>query len=66
VVAVGNVGTPMFVTPNDDRLASWLGAPNEYCADHWFISNTIANHGGAVVWREEVICQCRMQQNLMC
>jgi len=62
VIRHGNVGTPMIVAPRDGRLADWASSPEAYTADLWFIARTVANHGGAVVWCEEVICQCRTQQ----
>jgi len=55
----GNVGTPMFLAPNDARLGTWADSPDQYAADLWFISNTVSNCGGVVKWSEEIVCKCR-------
>jgi glycosyltransferase involved in cell wall biosynthesis len=53
----GNVGTPMFVVPNDSRLALWNDShPDAYGADYRFIARTVANHGGRCGWQEGIVC----------
>jgi glycosyltransferase involved in cell wall biosynthesis len=54
-----NVGTPIFVVPNDrERMAPW---GEGYLGDFEFIAGTIERHGG-VVWREELVVHCRPQR----
>lgn len=57
VVAEGNVGTPMLVTPRYPDLPRWHDGGNPYTGDHRFIERVTAAHG--VVWRKEVICVVR-------
>lgn len=53
----GNVGTPMFLVPNDDRLARWNdGNHDKYQGDFRFITKTVANHGGRCGWQEGIVC----------
>lgn len=57
-ITVGNVGTPMFVTPNVyEKLGCYT---SRYGGDHDFIKSTVERFG-AVVWRDEVICRVRPQ-----
>jgi hypothetical protein len=52
-VAVGNVGTPMFVLPAAGPRGAW---GRRYEGDYDFITSTLALWpAGALVWREEVI-----------
>jgi hypothetical protein len=52
-VAVGNVGTPMFVLPAAGPRGEW---GRRYEGDYDFITSTLAHWpDGALVWREEVI-----------
>lgn len=57
---LGNVGTPMFVVPNDKRkMGEW--GQGAYTGDFDFISSTVAKWGGAekIVWKEDVIAEIR-------
>lgn len=53
-VRMGNVGTPMIVTPRYDEMPRWVDEWHAYTADHRFAKALTDAHG--VVWREEVIC----------
>lgn len=57
VVAHGNVGTPMIVTPRYDDLPAWHDGEDAYTADFRFIKRVTDAHG--VAWRENVICHVR-------
>lgn len=53
----GNVGTPMFAVPRDERLARWAdGDPRTYEGDYRFIVRTVANHGGRCGWQKGITC----------
>lgn len=53
----GNVGTPMFCVPRDNRLARWNDLHSDkYQADFRFITRTVANHGGQCAWQEGIVC----------
>ena len=53
----GNVGTPMFVVPNDGRRSLWDdGNSQTYEGDYRFIARTVANHGGRCGWQEGIVC----------
>lgn len=54
-LGVGNLGTPMFVLPNDGKaFPPW---PPGTCADFGYVSEIVRRRGGesCIVWREEVI-----------
>ena len=57
-VYVGNVGTPMFVVPNDPWA---LGRYTErYQGDYDWITSTLLKYKpGDLVWIDHVICHCR-------
>lgn len=56
-LVVGNVGTPMFVVPNDPaRLGRWNP---KRCGDFDFVNETALLHDGRVVWHEQVISVIR-------
>ena len=52
----GNLGTPCIVVPVDSRLPRW---GREYDADFRFLLACVDAWHGSIVWREEVVCQCR-------
>lgn len=53
----GNVGTPMFVLPNDpDRLGTW---PSRRSGDFIFIDETCRLYDQPPVWMDEVIALIR-------
>lgn len=57
-LCLGNVGTPMFVLPNEpDKLGTWVG---RYGGDFDFI-NTMKWSADAIVWMPQVIAQIRPQ-----
>lgn len=57
-VTYGNIGTPMFVIPNNqDKLGTW-GLKSG--GDFDFISQTISNYSpDSVIWSNDIICCCR-------
>lgn len=56
-LAEQNVGTPMFVTPNDSgRLGRYT---LRYGGDFDFIQATCAMYGNDLTWHPEVICRVR-------
>lgn len=56
-LALGNVGTPMIVVPNDPaRLGQWVG---HGCGDFRFIWETVGKYDGHVVWDRGVIALVR-------
>lgn len=60
-LALGNVGTPCLVAPNDpSRLAQYTP---RYGGDFDFIRDTCAFYPDGPVWREEVICEVRPHLN---
>ena len=56
----GNVGTPMIVAPNIPEKLGRFG--NRYEGDFDFIQQTVSLHGGEVIWRPEVIVECRPKE----
>lgn len=48
----GNVGTPMLVCPNNDKLGRWGMGP--YSGDFDFIYQTCSMYS-KVIWREEIV-----------
>lgn len=58
IVRIQNVGTPMFVIPNDPQRLGRFGI--RYEGDFDFISSTLALYpAGSLIWNEEIICNCR-------
>lgn len=57
VLRVGNVGTPMFVAPNDPGRLGRYGMTYE--GDFAFIRGTCDRYEGGPVWRPEVTILCR-------
>lgn len=56
-VRLGNVGTPMFVTPNDSaKLGRYASRHGGDCD---FIRETCSFYSDGPVWREEIICAIR-------
>jgi hypothetical protein len=57
-VRLGNVGTPMFVVPNEPaRLATYQPF---HGGDHAFMRDTLTLWSeGSLIWREEIICHVR-------
>lgn len=59
VLRYANVGTPMFLIPNDqDRLGVWAPFENDRGGDYTFVTGCVEKMG-APVWREEVVCVVR-------
>lgn len=58
----GNVGTPMFVCPNDpNRLGRFN--PDRYAGDFDFFRETCEHYPEGPVWNEETICLVRPHRN---
>lgn len=60
-IAYANVGTPMFLIPNDpDRMGGWDDPPthDDRAADFGFISGCVARMGQPV-WRREITVNVR-------
>src|SRR6185503_20920621 len=51
-----NVGTPMFVHPNDGKFGKYAPVRGGDCQ---FAQETVSLHGGELVWREEIVCHVR-------
>jgi hypothetical protein len=55
-IACGNVSGQSIVVPNDPPMLA--AYPPHSTGDHEFIRDTVANYGGRVAWRPELIALC--------
>ncbi len=61
-LAYANVGTPMIVVPRRGPLGAWGSPLGGGGGDYAFALYTLERHGGAVVFRPEIIAVVRPQQ----